>query len=85
MSDLGEVDSGSSSTLADFIARGFERFPAAGSGRQYMLILSDHGGGYWGFGQDAACRPGEAFDAGRQCSWMSMQAVTEGGARRLPR
>jgi hypothetical protein len=81
LSDLGEVNSASESRLADFISNGFKRFPP-GSGREYFLALSDHGGGYLGFAQDAVCSPGDKFVNGGQCSWMSMPNVTRGEDRR---
>lgn len=42
--DLGELDHGDPSTLADFIAWGAQNYPA----RKYALFLSDHGGGWTG-------------------------------------
>jgi hypothetical protein len=47
---LGQVDSGSGATLADFITWGMTTFPAD----RTALVLWDHGGGWYGYGQDEA-------------------------------
>jgi len=41
---LGKTDSGNAKTLEDFLAWGFKNYPA----RNYLVILSNHGGGYRG-------------------------------------
>jgi len=48
ISDLGELDATAPDALADFIEWGVKGHPAA----HYMLVLWDHGGGYYGFGSD---------------------------------
>jgi hypothetical protein len=48
LADLGEVDMGLSSTLADFVSWGVKTYP----GERYMLVFWDHGGGWKGFGWD---------------------------------
>lgn len=44
ISDLGEVDSGDVQTLVDFVIWAIDTYPA----QHYVLILSDHGGGWFG-------------------------------------
>lgn len=41
---LGKSDSGSDKTLQEFLTWGFEKYPA----KNYLVILSNHGGGYRG-------------------------------------
>ena len=48
LKDLGEIDMGDPQTLAWFVATGINQFPA----KHYGLVLSDHGGGIFGFGWD---------------------------------
>lgn len=48
VADLGVVDTADDATLASFIQWGITTYPA----QRYMLILSDHGGGWTGFGYD---------------------------------
>ncbi|MHB8876535.1 MAG: clostripain-related cysteine peptidase [Myxococcaceae bacterium] len=48
IADLGELDMGTSSTLADFITWGMQAEPA----QHYALVLWDHGGGWKQFGVD---------------------------------
>ena len=46
--DLGELNMGLTSTLADFVTWGIKTYP----GERYMLVFWDHGGGWKGFGWD---------------------------------
>lgn len=46
--DVGEVESGTPEALVDFATWGISNFPA----QRYMLILSDHGGGWLGVTYD---------------------------------
>ena len=48
LQELGEIDMGDPQTLAWFIATGINSFPA----EKYGLVMSDHGGGIFGFGWD---------------------------------
>ncbi len=55
---LGQLDTTSSDTLADFISWGVENYPAD----RYMLIMWDHGAGpVYGFGQDEFQNEDEAL------------------------
>jgi hypothetical protein len=48
VADLGEVNMGLSSSLADFVRWGVTTYP----GERYMLVFWDHGGAWKGFGWD---------------------------------
>ncbi len=48
LADLGETDTTSPTTLANFIEWGVKAYPAS----HYMLVMWDHGGGWTGFGVD---------------------------------
>ncbi|MET4576093.1 clostripain-related cysteine peptidase [Ottowia thiooxydans] len=48
LQDLGSQNMDESATLEDFLAWGYKTAPA----ERYMLMMWDHGGGYFGFGKD---------------------------------
>lgn len=48
LADLGEVNMGLASSLAEFVNWGVKNYP----GERYMLVFWDHGGGWKGFGWD---------------------------------
>jgi hypothetical protein len=50
LADLGEVDSGSGATFAEFLSWGIQTAPAD----HYALVLWDHGGAWGRFGADAS-------------------------------
>ncbi|GIL57791.1 hypothetical protein Vafri_12928 [Volvox africanus] len=61
--DLGEIDMAAPDQLADFLRRGFTRFPPSSASssasstttRKYALVLWDHGNGWKGYGVDDTC------------------------------
>ncbi len=55
--DLGEMDSGSSSTLVEFATWAINTYPAD----HYVLILSDHGAGWSGGWNDDSPNEGSSF------------------------
>lgn len=63
LEELGPVNMASPETLADFVTWGQENYPA----ENYMLILSDHGGGWRGALSDQSAR-----------GWMSTPKIAEG-------
>lgn len=56
LADLGETDTTSPTTLANFIGWGVKAYPAS----HYMLVMWDHGGGWTGFGVDELLSVGAA-------------------------
>ena len=44
LADMGEINMGDPSTLADFIIWAYDNYPA----KRYFLDLWDHGGAFWG-------------------------------------
>lgn len=57
IADLGEVDSGSPTTLINFAVWAMQTYPA----KKYALILSDHGAGWVGGWNDDAPKEGSAL------------------------
>lgn len=57
--NLGEVDSGSASTVVDFVRWGVQNYPA----KHYALVIWDHGDG-WYIAADDTPRKGVSWDEG---------------------